>query len=115
MLSANHSCIKAIKAVMLVEAIKRTLILSKACRIATFQSLFTTCARTLQLMERKKVTATDLRVLKRRGKPITMITAYDYPSAVHVDLAGFDVLLVGDSLGMVELVMRSKALDSAFD
>ncbi|EGZ11043.1 hypothetical protein PHYSODRAFT_548747 [Phytophthora sojae] len=32
-----------------------------------------------------------------------MVTAYDYPSAVHVDLAGFDVLLVGDSLGMVEL------------
>ncbi|KUG02158.1 3-methyl-2-oxobutanoate hydroxymethyltransferase [Phytophthora nicotianae] len=34
-----------------------------------------------------------------------MVTAYDYPSAVHVDLAGFDILLVGDSLGMVELGM----------
>ncbi|KUF98004.1 Exosome complex component [Phytophthora nicotianae] len=32
-----------------------------------------------------------------------MVTAYDYPSAVHVDLAGFDIVLVGDSMGMVEL------------
>ena len=35
--------------------------------------------------------------------PITMVTAYTYPSAVHVDTAGIDILLVGDSLGMVEL------------
>ena len=32
-----------------------------------------------------------------------MVTAYTYPSAVHVDTAGIDILLVGDSLGMVEL------------
>ena len=32
-----------------------------------------------------------------------MVTAYDYPSAVHVDKAGIDILLVGDSVGMVEL------------
>ncbi|RQM09774.1 hypothetical protein DD237_004199 [Peronospora effusa] len=44
-------------------------------------------------------------IFKRKKKPITMVTAYDYPSAMHVDLAGFDVLLVGDSLGMVELGM----------
>lgn len=61
-------------------------------------------ARTLKLLERRKVSTLDIGVLKRKGKPITMVTAYDYPSAVHVDLAGFDVLLVGDSLGMVELV-----------
>eukprot|EP00854_Cymbomonas_tetramitiformis_P004257 gene4257-5241_t len=30
-----------------------------------------------------------------------MVTAYDYPSAVHVDLSGVDILLVGDSVGMV--------------
>ncbi|KAJ8554996.1 hypothetical protein ON010_g9487 [Phytophthora cinnamomi] len=40
-----------------------------------------------------------------------MVTAYDYPSAVHVDLAGFDILLVGDSLGMVELVRAAAATD----
>lgn len=32
-----------------------------------------------------------------------MVTAYTYPSAVHVDAAGIDVILVGDSVGMVEL------------
>lgn len=32
-----------------------------------------------------------------------MVTAYDYPSAIHVCRAGIDILLVGDSLGMVEL------------
>lgn len=32
-----------------------------------------------------------------------MVTAYTYPSAVHVDAADIDVLLVGDSVGMVEL------------
>lgn len=61
-------------------------------------------ARTLKLLERRKVTTLDIGILKRKKKPITMVTAYDYPSAVHVDLAGFDMLLVGDSLGMVELV-----------
>ncbi|TYZ69439.1 hypothetical protein PybrP1_012648 [[Pythium] brassicae (nom. inval.)] len=62
-------------------------------------------ARTLKLLERRKVTTLDIGILKRKNKPITMVTAYDYPSAVHVDLAGFDMLLVGDSLGMVELGM----------
>ncbi|OQR93798.1 3-methyl-2-oxobutanoate hydroxymethyltransferase [Thraustotheca clavata] len=61
--------------------------------------------RTLKLLERKKVTTLDIGILKRKNKPITMVTAYDYPSAVHVDLAGFDVLLIGDSVGMVELGM----------
>lgn len=32
-----------------------------------------------------------------------MVTAYTYPSAIHVDAAGIDICLVGDSLGMVEL------------
>ena len=30
-----------------------------------------------------------------RGIPLTMVTAYDYPSAVHVDEAGIDLLLIG--------------------
>lgn len=33
----------------------------------------------------------------------SVVTAYTYPSAVHVDAAGIDVILVGDSVGMVEL------------
>ncbi|TDH66314.1 hypothetical protein CCR75_007375 [Bremia lactucae] len=60
-------------------------------------------APTLKLLERRKITTLDIGMFKRTKKPITMVTAYDYPSAIHVDLAGFDILLVGDSLGMVEL------------
>jgi 3-methyl-2-oxobutanoate hydroxymethyltransferase len=52
---------------------------------------------------RKDITIVDLQKMRDNLVPITMCTAYDYPSAVHVDLAGIDVLLVGDSVGMVVL------------
>ncbi len=39
----------------------------------------------------------------QRGEKITMVTAYDYPSAAIVERAGVDMILVGDSLGMVVL------------
>ncbi len=49
----------------------------------------------------KKVTIHDLHAKKQHGTPISMLTAYDYPSALLMDHAGLDVILVGDSLGMV--------------
>ena len=52
---------------------------------------------------RKKVTTLALRQKKERGEPITMLTAYDYPTALAMDQAGVDVILVGDSLAMVVL------------
>ncbi len=52
---------------------------------------------------RKKVTTLSLRQKKANGEPVTMLTAYDYPTALAMDVAGLDAILVGDSLGMVVL------------
>lgn len=51
--------------------------------------------------ERRPVTVPRLRDMKRQGERITMVTAYDATFARLFDDAGIDVLLVGDSLGMV--------------
>ena len=51
----------------------------------------------------KKITVPDLVAMKKDGRRITMMTAYDAAFARLVDRAGIDVLLVGDSAGMVML------------
>ena len=50
-----------------------------------------------------KVTVPALSEMKRQGKPISALTAYDYSSSRLADEAGIDLLLVGDSLAMVVL------------
>ena len=50
---------------------------------------------------RRRVTVTALRAMRERGEKITMVTAYDATFARMLDEADIDVLLVGDSLGMV--------------
>ena len=53
--------------------------------------------------DRKKITTMTFQKKKERGEPITMLTAYDYPTAMAVDRADIDAILVGDSLAMVVL------------
>lgn len=52
--------------------------------------------------QRKKITVPAIRAMKGKSR-VGMLTAYDYPSAKVADAAGADILLVGDSLGMVVL------------
>ncbi len=49
----------------------------------------------------RRVTTRSLLRMRDDGKKISMLTAYDYPTAVVLDEAGIDILLVGDSLAMV--------------
>jgi len=49
----------------------------------------------------KPVTLSTLKEMKRRGEKITCLTAYDFSFAALLDHAGVDIVMVGDSLGMV--------------
>jgi 3-methyl-2-oxobutanoate hydroxymethyltransferase len=58
-------------------------------------------------VERKKVTPQALKDKKARGEKIVRIVCYDYVMALLADRAGVDGILVGDSVGMVQLGMNS--------
>jgi len=51
--------------------------------------------------KRRRLSVTDFLKMKSESTPITMLTAYDFPTAELLDSAGVDMLLVGDSLSMV--------------
>ena len=53
--------------------------------------------------DREPMSLPRLAAMKEAGEPITMITAYDYPSAQVAEEAGVDIVLVGDSAAMVVL------------
>lgn len=55
------------------------------------------------MVSTKPVTTASLKEQKKNGEKIVMLTAYDYPSAKLAEEAGVDMILVGDSLGMVVL------------
>lgn len=74
---------------------------------------------------KNKITIKDIVELKNK-RPITMLTAYDYPMASFIDKAGIDIILIGDSLanvvlglesttqvGMIEMLHHSKAVSAA--
>ena len=53
------------------------------------------------MMSTRKVSIHDIQQAKEDSKKLTMVTAYDYPFGLLADEAGIDIVLVGDSLGMV--------------
>lgn len=55
------------------------------------------------IVTKARITSSHIVKMKRKAEKIVMITAYDYPTACLVDEAGVDIVLVGDSLGMVVL------------
>jgi Ketopantoate hydroxymethyltransferase len=60
--------------------------------------------------KRAKVTLANLRKMYMMGQKLAVMTAYDYPSGTFADRAGSDIVLVGDSLGMVCLGYESTNL-----
>jgi len=49
----------------------------------------------------KKTTVLDVQQAKKDGRKLVMVTAYDYPFGLMADEADVDIVLIGDSLGMV--------------
>jgi 3-methyl-2-oxobutanoate hydroxymethyltransferase len=54
-------------------------------------------------MAKQKIAIPALKEMKEQGKKLRMVTAYDYPTGILVDQTDIEMILVGDSLGMVVL------------
>src|SRR5512142_2845850 len=70
-------------------------------RRVTPKTALTTKGLRMTTSTKARITIHSLRQMKERGDKIAMLTAYDATFARLLDEAGADVLLVGDSLGMV--------------
>jgi 3-methyl-2-oxobutanoate hydroxymethyltransferase len=57
-------------------------------------------------MANAKVTVLDVQQAKEQGRKLTMLTAYDYPLGLMAAESGVDIVLVGDSLGMVVMGLQ---------
>jgi 3-methyl-2-oxobutanoate hydroxymethyltransferase len=62
----------------------------------------------------RRLTVRDLAAAKRAGRPLTMVTAYDWPTGRLADEAGVDCVLVGDSVAMV-VAGRSSTIPATLD
>lgn len=62
----------------------------------------------------KRVTVLDVAAARRAGRPLTMVTAYDWPTARLADSSGVDCVLVGDSVAMV-VAGRSSTIPATLD
>ena len=60
-------------------------------------------------MADEKVTILSIKEAKAQGRKLVMVTAYDYPFGLMADEAGIDIVLVGDSLGMVVMGLTGTA------
>ena len=77
--------------------------LFRSCPRHCWRNSNTHCVSHNVMTTTKPLRAPDLPAMKSRGEKIVMLTAYDATMARLLDQAGADVLLVGDSLGMVIL------------
>ncbi len=76
-------------------------------RLSPLVFLFYFCILRRISLKSSKVSIPELLKKKQLGEPITMLTAYDFPMAKQIDESGVDLILVGDSLGMVVLGYNS--------
>ena len=85
---------------------------SKLCRIGTLRqySVHRRAYDDSTSPTRPKVTLANLRKMYMTNQKLAVMTAHDFPSGTFADRAGSDIVLVGDSLGMVCLGYESTNL-----